>query len=726
MKNLLALTFAAQLCVLWPSVSHGVDFATYEQQFPLKGKKNFRAALEEGEALLTQSTLTAQQRTFVLHRTALHLVRLGEYERAQHRLDALATHLNAHPDDSMQGKYHWVNGDLAFRLGHNQSAQTHFLKASEFFSRTQDWRMLSHAYRMAANAVAKGSPDLNAIEHIALAKHYAELDNNIPLHNAAFDTEARIYKLFGQLDRALESRQAQLNWLQQQSVPDEAMLSATYYGLADIFVDFGDHQAALDAFTQSYRYDEQVNDRLYMAQNQIRIAEQYLQLSNLTAADKAYEQAKVLSESIDHKRNLGWAIAGLGRVELAKGNYPQAANLIGQGLTLINPVHNQLLHSQHLVWYARALSHKNPELAIEQLMPFFKDEPTNTMVEAAKVLAFAYQQQQDFASALNYQTQATELLEQQTEQSRLTRLEAKKRDAELHLETLKVNQLQSGLDEQKRQNKLQSVTLAAAIIVLLNFFLMFYLYHLKKRKVMEKETAVLNQALTLKQQLLADVSHELRTPLTVLKLNIEALQHNLITDPDATYTLMQSRLSMLNTLIADIYELAQADTHSLQLDLQTRPAKALFDELLSAIQPLIEQNDLTLSAQNTLPDSLDITCDINRMHQIFNNLARNSCHYSNKPGQVSVTIAQQDEQLECHFEDSSPGVSDEDLPRLTERLYRCDKSRSRDLGGSGLGLSICQKLTELHQGHLSLSHSSLGGLRVTLTLPLTARAPSGD
>ncbi|WP_156158733.1 ATP-binding protein [Pseudoalteromonas rubra] len=726
MKNLLALTFAAHLGALWPIASYSADFAAYKQQFPLKDKKSFTAALEEGEALLAEPSLTPQQRTFVLHRTALHLVRLDDYERAKLRLDALANHLSAHPDDSMQGKYHWVSGDLVLRLGDGQGAQAHFLSASEFFSRTQDWRMLSHAHRMVANALAKDSPNLKALEHVALAKHYAEQDNNIPLHNAAFDTQARIYKLFGQLDRALESRQAQLTWLGQQSQPDQAMMSSTYYGLADIFVDFGDHQAALEAFTQSYRYDEQANDRLYMGQNQIRIAEQHLHLANLEAATKAYEQAKAISESINHKRNLGWAIAGLGRVQLAKANYPQAANLIGQGLTLINPQHNQALHRQHLVWYASALSHQDPGQAIAQLAPYFDPKPNDTMVEAAKVLAFAYQQQQDFTSALRFQTHATELLQQQTEQSRLTRLEAKKRDAELHLETLKVNQLQSGLDEQKRQNRLQSVILAAAIIVLLNFFLMFYLYHLKKRKVMEKEAAVLNQALTLKQQLLADVSHELRTPLTVLKLNIEALQHNLITDPDATYTLMQSRLSMLNTLIADIYELAQADTHSLQLDLQVRPAKVLFDELLSAIKPLIAQHELTLSTHNTLSDTLAVACDIDRMHQIFNNLARNSCHYTNKPGQVSVTIAQQAEHLICHFEDSSPGVGDDDLPRLTERLYRCDKSRSRDLGGSGLGLSICQKLTELHQGQLSLSHSKLGGLCVTLTLPLVQPAQSDN
>ncbi|AZZ96103.1 ATP-binding protein [Pseudoalteromonas sp. R3] len=718
MKNLFALTFAAQLCALWPSASHSADFASYAQQFPLKGKKDFRTALEEGEALLTESTLTPEQRTFVLHRTALHLVRLDDYDRAQIRLDALASHLNAHPDDSMLGKYHWVRGDLAYRLSDSQTAQTHFLKASEFFSRTQDWRMLSHAHRMIANAVAKGSPDLNAIEHVTLAKHYAELDNNIPLHNAAFDTEARIYKLFGQLDRALESRQAQLSWLKEQATPEPAMLSATYYGLADIFVDFGDHQAALDAFAQSYRYDAQVNDRLYMGQTQIRVAEQYLQLNKLDAAEKAFEQAKTLNEEINHKRNLGWAIAGLGRVQLAKTNYPHAANLIGQGLALINPDTSRALYLNNLVWYASALSHQSPDQAIEQLAPYFTATPTDTMVEAAKVLAFAHQKQQNFEAALTYQTHATALLRQQTEQSKLTRLEAKKRDAELNLETLKVNQLQSGLDEQKRQSKLQSVVLAAAIIVLLNFFLMFYLYHLKKRKVMEKEATVLNQALTLKQQLLADVSHELRTPLTVLKLNIEALQHNLITDPDATYQLMQSRLSMLNTLIADIYELAQADTHSLQLDLQAWPARVLFDELLSGIKPLIEQDDLTLTTDNRLTDTDLIVCDSNRMHQIFNNLARNSCHYSNKPGHVNVTITRQEDLLVCHFDDSSPGVSDEDLPRLTERLYRCDKSRSRDLGGSGLGLSICQKLSELHQGTLSLSHSELGGLRVTLTLPL--------
>ncbi|TMP76678.1 histidine kinase, partial [Pseudoalteromonas phenolica] len=93
---------------------------------------------------------------------------------------------------------------------------------------------------------------------------------------------------------------------------------------------------------------------------------------------------------------------------------------------------------------------------------------------------------------------------------------------------------------------------------------------------LELEKQLLNKTLDLKQQLLADISHELRTPLTVLKLHIESLEHNLVENPKQSYKVLNRRLDTLNTLIKDIYELAQADTGSLNLALERVNAKQAF------------------------------------------------------------------------------------------------------------------------------------------------------
>jgi two-component system sensor histidine kinase BaeS len=79
--------------------------------------------------------------------------------------------------------------------------------------------------------------------------------------------------------------------------------------------------------------------------------------------------------------------------------------------------------------------------------------------------------------------------------------------------------------------------------------------------------------------------------------------------------------------------------------------------------------------------------------------------------------------LRLHLDDSAPGVPDEALARLAQRFYRVDASRSRAHGGAGLGLALCRRIVEAQGGSLDFSHSPLGGLRVTVSLPLAGRQP---
>ncbi|KZN69611.1 ATP-binding protein [Pseudoalteromonas luteoviolacea] len=698
-------------------------FTQYKALSEAKGQKDRIALLKTATELLHSKTLSPEQLTYVLHRSALHLVRESQFEQAQQRLDQLKRHLQDFPNTNLQGKYHWVSGDLALLLGNNQSAEIHFRQSVARFKESQDVRMLSHAHRLLANVLSEQRDYFQAVSHVFQAKDAALKIEHVQLFYAALSTEARIYRDFKQFDKALDALNQKLQFQKQQPQTSLAHVSSTYFSLADIYQHLGDHDAALDALQKSYELDAQLNDKNYMGVSQLRIAQQHLHLSNIPAANLAANKALNLFKEVNNTHNIGQAQATKGQIKLANEEFAEAVDLIRTGLAKIHSSDNKQLHNRYQSFLGQALSHIHPQQAITLLTPLVDLVDEQIKIRTLTSLSYAHKQQGELALALSYQEQAFNYTQKLTEKDITARLEAKKLNSELGLKSLEVNALQAGLAEQQEDTKTRTVLLASAIIVLTNFLLLFYLYHLKRRRVMEKEAELLNQSLNLKQQLLADVSHELRTPLTVLKLNIEALEYNLTEDPKATYQVLQRRLDMLNTLIADIYELAQADTNNLRLEFETLQARALFDELLIAIGPIIESPDLQIDYHNQLSDSLQVECDISRLNQVFNNLARNSIHYTDKPGQIKISVFQQQHTIVCTFGDSSPGVTSDALGKLFDRLYRCDKSRSRDLGGSGLGLSICEKIIELHHGAIEAKHSDLGGVLIRFTLPIKHTRP---
>ena len=100
----------------------------------------------------------------------------------------------------------------------------------------------------------------------------------------------------------------------------------------------------------------------------------------------------------------------------------------------------------------------------------------------------------------------------------------------------------------------------------------------------------------------------------------------------------------------------------------------------------------------------------------FDFALENSHRYVESGGKVHLRLEQRDG-VSLFLEDSGPGVSDQQLEHLFDRFYRAEGSRSRSTGGSGLGLSICKNIVEAHGGHISASHSELGGLALRVELP---------
>lgn len=228
----------------------------------------------------------------------------------------------------------------------------------------------------------------------------------------------------------------------------------------------------------------------------------------------------------------------------------------------------------------------------------------------------------------------------------------------------------------------------------------------------------LEQYEIMRRQWISDISHELRTPLAVLRGEIEALLDEVREANTETLTSLHTEVIRLGRLVDDLHYLSLADSENL---LQRRtvldPIGVLRDTVKLFQQHLQEQGLRTdIAIEVTRAAKMEANAD--RLKQVFANILENALRYVDVPGIIHISVLCQGETLKIRFEDSGPGVPPESLERLFDRLYRVDRSRSREFGGSGLGLAICKQIVEAYGGRIGAENSPLGGLAIHIALPL--------
>lgn len=222
-----------------------------------------------------------------------------------------------------------------------------------------------------------------------------------------------------------------------------------------------------------------------------------------------------------------------------------------------------------------------------------------------------------------------------------------------------------------------------------------------------------------RSQWVADISHELRTPITILRGKIEALQDGVYHPNEETFSGLHREVMHLGLLVDDLYQLSLSDLGAMSYDrIEAEPCWAL-EQAVSLLEPEIGGKNLKLETQVNLSGDEAIFADNERLKQLFTNLLANSIRYTDENGRIRITVKREDSSIVYSIEDSVPGVSDEHLVKLFDRLFRVDSSRSRELGGAGLGLSICHNIVKGHNGMIEAKHSPLGGLLINVKLPLS-------
>jgi two-component system OmpR family sensor kinase len=210
--------------------------------------------------------------------------------------------------------------------------------------------------------------------------------------------------------------------------------------------------------------------------------------------------------------------------------------------------------------------------------------------------------------------------------------------------------------------------------------------------------------------LLHSVSHEIRTPIARLEFALELL-HDTVGDTvlEKRIGSMQDDLTELKSLVSELLGMARLDSEQ-PLRYETFDVTAALRACANALPPS------TVSLDVSVPDGLgDYYGDCRLLMRATGNLLRNAQKYAN--GQMALSAARKLGGVTITVDDNGAGIPDEEREKVFEPFYRLDRSRDRNTGGFGLGLSIASKAVSLHGGALRIETSPLGGARFVITLP---------
>jgi len=265
--------------------------------------------------------------------------------------------------------------------------------------------------------------------------------------------------------------------------------------------------------------------------------------------------------------------------------------------------------------------------------------------------------------------------------------------------------------------------------------------------------ANLQQAETLRRNMVADIAHELRTPLSIIQGNLQAILDDIYPLEKTEIASIYDETVILNRLINDLRELAQAEAGQLSLDIQEINLPPIIAGVTDLFAELAREKSIQI--KQDMPEGLPkVLADEHRLQQVLHNLLANALRHTPEGGAITVAVddlhrsglgskgadeprrivsaplprapappdGSSESLVRVSVVDTGPGIPPADLPHVFNRFWRADKSRSREQGGSGLGLAIARQLVEAQGGQIGVENEGLPerGSRFWFTLPVAA------
>jgi two-component system, OmpR family, sensor kinase len=234
--------------------------------------------------------------------------------------------------------------------------------------------------------------------------------------------------------------------------------------------------------------------------------------------------------------------------------------------------------------------------------------------------------------------------------------------------------------------------------------------------VLNSTFARLEAAFVRQQQFTADASHELRTPIAVILSQAQATLARERTPGEYRETIeaCQRAAQRMRTLTESLLALARLDAGQERMNCQRFDLSQTTRDCVALLGSLAGERGITIRCELAAAECFG---DPERLGQVVTNLLTNAILHNKNPGEVSVTTREENDFAVLIIADAGPGISAEDLPRVFDRFYRADTSRTGATGGTGLGLAICKAIADAHGGTLEAASTLGQGSTFTLRIP---------